>query len=159
MNIEESKNQDAPLAPKVYLILRSIGEDLKNSWIRVSEDIASAHAFAQAFLINKFHYLYTELEIFGVTERPVPDTVYLAMAQKQPRDLQTMGLGLFRTMEEAKTACFVMGKGNKDFNIFQVTTCHTQLGLTEEDDKLLESLAESGVELQLKEVEKESSEL
>ncbi len=127
--------------PKLYILIRIVDENLSNAWIRVSRDLPSAHAFAQAFMLNKFNYLYTELEVSGITQLPFPSTVFLAIGQRTPHDVQGMGLGLFVTEGEAHDALDEMAQATtKELKRFQVSECRVQIGLDEDDDDFLERL-------------------
>lgn len=137
--------------PKLYLLIRSIKPDLEDAWIRVSRDLPSAHAFAQAYTLNKYIFLYTELEVNGVTELPFPDVVYLAIGQKTSTEIRDLGLGFFKTVEEAKLGLDEMASDpSRGFTRFQVSECRVQLGLTQEDDELLDKLNEAAFEAQMK---------
>jgi hypothetical protein len=153
-NPELSADQLKPVqvtSPSVFvLIVLTADGELKNATVRISKDVASAHAFAQAFMLNKFMYLYTELKINGVAQPPIPEVVYLAMAQKEAWDLRSMGMGVFRDLDEAKHACSVMSAKDAEFNNFQVTTCPVQLGLTEADDDYLGELNQCAVDTEMK---------
>jgi len=154
----EKLKPDTTSAPELLLILlptKSGG--LSDAMARVSRDVTSAHAFAQAFLLNKFPYLYTPLKVTGISRPPVPEIVYLAMAQKKPWDLRSMGMGLFQTIEEAKDACGVMAEKDPEFTAFEIKTCVVQLGLTEEDDEYLDELTQRAVTKELEALEQGDS--
>lgn len=143
--------------PKLYTIIRlTQSGTVKDAAVRVSRDVPSAHAFAQAFLINQYPYLYTELAVAGISHLPFPDTVFLATAQKKPWDLRSMGMGLCQTLEDAKDACGVMASKDPEFKHFEIKECKLQLGLTEEDDDYLDELAQRGQALELADLEKQS---
>ena len=91
----------------------------------------------------------------GVTRPPLPKVAHLAMAQKQPWDLRSMGMGAFHDLDEAKDACAVMSAKDADFTSFEVKTCPIQMGLTEEDDEYLDKLSQRAIEIEMEALEEE----
>lgn len=127
--------------PKVYLILRPLGNTLNNAWVRLSQDINSAHAFAQALLVNNIPYLYTKLSIFGVNQFPVPQILYLAIGEQDNKlHLKSLRIGLFKTFDDAKQGGLIMQRADPSIKRVQVITCHVQNGLTCDDEKILDHL-------------------
>lgn len=140
----------------IVLLTKSGG--FKDAVVRVSRDLPSAHEFSRAFMLNKYPFLYTELAVTGVVRPPFPDTVYLAMAQKEPWDLKNVGLGLFKTLAQAEDGCRAMAAKDAGFTQFEVKTCVVQMGLTEDDSKYLDELNEQSILREISHLEQELDE-
>lgn len=142
--------------PELYVIVRITNPTLDNAIVRVSRDVASAHALAQAFLLNQYVYTYTNLSVDGVQKPPLPSTVYLVAGLQKPGDLKSIALGAFSTMEDAEGAVRQMHKSERTFVEIRIFTCPVQFGLSEEDDEYISELNEIGLKHQLALLEQES---
>lgn len=162
-NLKPKAHQD----PVVYVLTLMTSPELKDAQIRVSRDVNSAQSFAAIYQASKFHFNYTVVPIKNVRKPPVPDQLYLLVAQRTKQNIGDIAIGAYQTQKEAEDQLKELQQNTLDmvelakksdkseeddeklnkmrqdphygYSIFTIKLCIVQFGLSEEEKDFLKS--------------------